>query len=441
MLKLRVVRLREFRREKRLMEQIMKRSTLDMGSVEDDVRNIIEDVKQRGDKAIIEFYKNFFGTDALLKKGIRVSQDEIEEAYEAVSPEVVESLEVAKSNIERFHRKQLPKDAWFMEIADGVIIGQTWRPIESVGIYVPGGRASYPSTALMLGVPARVAGVPKIVACTPPKRDGSVDPAVLVALDIAGVKEINRVGGAHAIAAMAFGTESVSKVLKVVGPGNVWVSTAKKLLRDVIDIEFIAGPSEILIIALDDADPYYVAKDMIAQAEHDPNSAAVAVVLSAEMGNRVREIIEDEVRKAPRKEIVIEALNKYGLIVIADNEDEAIDFANDYAPEHLEILTNKIDEALNIMKGIMNAGSIFIGNYATVPMGDYVTGTNHTLPTGGYAKVRGALSVLDFIKIIDVQIISRNGVKSLGPHAITLAKAEGLENHAGAVSARLTKLP
>lgn len=430
-------RLKEIDTETR--NRILARSALNLEVVKNKVVEIIEDVRKRGDEAILDFYRDFFGKEILTRENLRVSEEEIKEAYNKVSEDLINALKIAYRNIESFHRSQLPKETWFIEVTSGVLVGQVWRPIDSVGIYVPGGKADYPSTALMLATPARVVGVPRIVAVTPPKPDGSISPATLVALDLAGVREIYRVGGAHAIAALAYGTQTIKKVRKIVGPGNIWVATAKHLLRGVIDIEFIAGPSEVLILALDDAEPEYIARDLIAQAEHDQLASAVLVTTSLEVARKVITRLEELIHKIPRSEIVKEALNNYGAILIAEDLNEALEFVNEYAPEHLEILTNDMSKAFNILSKVRNAGSIFLGNDTPVAMGDYVTGTNHTLPTGGNAATRGSLSVFDYMKIIDVQIVSREGIEKLGPYAITIASSEGLYNHAESIKARLAR--
>jgi histidinol dehydrogenase len=433
----------EVRRLKELDEgarkRIVARSALNLELLRDRVVEIIEDVRRRGDAAILDFYKGFFGREVLTQDNLRVSEEEVREAYEKVSDDLIEALKIARKNIEVFHRSQLPREIWFTEVVSGVLVGQVWRPLDSVGIYVPGGKADYPSTALMLATPARVAGVPRVVATTPPKPDGSVSPPTLVALDLAGVKEVYKVGGAHAIAALAYGTQTIKKVHKVVGPGNVWVATAKHLLRGVVDIDFIAGPSEVLILALEDAEPEYVARDLIAQAEHDQLASAVLVTTSPKLAREVATRLEELVSEVPRSEIVREALSNYGAILIAEDLDEALEFVNEYAPEHLEILTQDMSKAFNILSRVRNAGSIFIGNNTPVAMGDYITGANHTLPTGGNAATRGSLSVFDYIKIIDIQIVNEEGIKTLGPHAIRIASTEGLHNHAEAIKVRLRK--
>lgn len=420
--------------------RLIKRSELDIDRVKSEVARYIDDVRSRGDKAIVEFYEKFFGKKALTGDMLRVSKEEFDEAYKLVDPGFVEAVEVARRNIEAFHRAQLPRDLWLVETSRGVFVGQMWRPLDSVGLYIPGGRACYPSTALMLAIPARVAGVPRIVAVTPPRSDGSVDPHVLVALDIAGVREVYRVGGAHAVAALAYGTESIPRVEKILGPGNIWVNAAKALLRDVIDIDFIAGPSEVLLLILDHVDPEIVFYDMAAQAEHDPLSAVAVVTTSAELAEELVRLIRTRVHSIDRSEIVMSSLSSYGLIAFTRSVETAVEFVNSYAPEHLEILASDLDRCFATLQKIRSAGSVFLGVTSPVAIGDYVSGANHVLPTGGYARRRGGLSILDFIKIIDVQLITPTGIRSVGPHAIKLAIAEGLKNHAKSIELRLARL-
>ncbi len=418
------------------ISRIMARSPLDIESIKPKVEEIINRVRKYGDEEIVKFYESFFGKRVLEKEDIRVSESEFEEAYSLVPEEFIEAIKVALKNVEKFHREQLPRKLWITEVSEGVYAGQFWTPIESVGAYVPGGRAAYPSTVLMTTVPAKVAGVEKIIACTPPRPDGSVHPGTLVTLGIVGVKDVFKVGGAHAVAAMAFGTQTIPKVEKVVGPGNIWVVTAKKLLYGIIDIDFIAGPSEVLIIADDLADPYYVAIDMIAQAEHDPLAAAVLVTTSLRLGREVSELLDNLIKSSPRSRIIEESLRRNGAIIVVDDLKEAFDFANKYAPEHLEIIVKEISLA-EIAEVVKNAGSVFIGPNTPVALGDYVIGTNHVLPTNMFAKKRGGLSVLDFIKVIDVQYVTREGIAKLGPYAVKMAEEEGLVEHANSVKVRL----
>jgi len=433
---LRPVRLRNLSSKDK--ERILRRASIDISGIETKVKDIIRRVKEIGDDEIVDFYERFFGRPVLDKKNIRVYSEEFEKAYESVPEELIDSLKYAKKNIEEFHKRQLPPEVWFFEVTEGVFVGQIWKPLETIGIYIPGGRAAYPSTVLMTVIPAKVAGVPRIVVCTPPRSDGTVHPAILVALDILGVREVYRVGGAHAIAAMAFGTQTIPKVDKIVGPGNIWVTAAKKLLRNEVEIDFIAGPSEILIIADDSANPQYIAADMVAQAEHDPSAAAVLITTSSTLARRVSEEITRLVEKSPRRSIIEEALRRYGAIIIVDNLDEAFDFANEYAPEHIEIVVQGLTMA-EILRKIRNAGSIFIGSYTPVALGDYVIGSNHVLPTSMIAKRRGGLSVFDFIKIIDFQYVTLKGFRKACEQAMILAEAEGLFEHKNSLKIRLER--
>ncbi|RLG76961.1 MAG: histidinol dehydrogenase [Thermoprotei archaeon] len=420
--------------------RIMARSSLDIESIKPKVEEIINRVRKYGDEEIVRFYESFFGERVLDKESIKVSESEFEEAYSVVPEDFIDAIKVAVKNVEKFHREQLPRRLWITEVCEGVYAGQFWNPIESVGAYIPGGRAAYPSTVLMTTIPAKVAGVEKIIACTPPRPDGSVHPVTLATLGIVGVEDVFKVGGAHAIAAMAFGTQTIPKVEKVVGPGNIWVVTAKKLLYGIIDIDFIAGPSEVLIIADDSANPYYVAIDMVAQAEHDPLAAAVLVTTSPRLAKEVSELLDDLVKSSPRGKIIEESLKRNGAIIVVNDLKEAFNFANKYAPEHLEIIVKKISLA-EIAEVIKNAGSVFIGPNTPVALGDYVIGTNHVLPTNMFAKKRGGLSVLDFIKITDVQYVTYEGIAKLGPCAVKIAEEEGLVEHANSVKARLKHIP
>ncbi|MGC8909966.1 MAG: histidinol dehydrogenase [Infirmifilum sp.] len=434
---IRVVKLREA--DPGLLTRIKLRSRLDISGIRTSVEEIMKSVRERGDKAILEFYERFYGKRVL--ESLRVSENEFKKARSAVSERFIKAVEYAAKNIKRFHEEQKPKDSWFIEIERGVFIGQVTRPIESVGVYVPGGKAFYPSTALMTVIPAQVAGVSKIVATTPPAPDGSVDPHILVVLDYLGVREVFKVGGAHAVAALAFGTESVPRVEKITGPGGLWFTAAKQIIKEYtdVDIDFLAGPSEILVIADETADPEYVARDLISQLEHDEAAAAVLVTPSPSLAERVKEIVETLVEKIPRSDIVKKALEAYSAIVVTDSLDEAIEFANDYAPEHLEVHVS--DSLLfQVLSRIKNAGSIFIGKYGPVPLGDYVVGTNHVLPTGGWAKKRGSLGALDFMKLIDVTYVADpTSLEKLASHLKELSLVEGLPNHYEAVRARVSK--
>ena len=393
-------------------------------------------MKRRGDLAIREFYEKFYKIPASTQ--IRVSREEFEKAYEEVPSKLVESLERAKENIEHFHREQLPKKLWMCEVEPGVYVGQTWKPIDSVGVYIPGGKAPYPSTALMTTIPAKVVGVPKIIACTPPSRGYNVNPSILVALDIVGVKEVYRVGGAHAIAAMAYGTETIPRVEKIVGPGGIWASVAKLIVQCDVAIDFIAGPTEIIIIADETANPKLIALDLLAQAEHDQYASAILLTPSRKVALKVKEFMENLASKSPRREILTKSLTNNCLILIVKDLDEAIEFTNEYAPEHLEVIVNTDSEV--VLSKIKNAGSISIGTYTPAALGDYVVGTNHVLPTSGWARRRGGLGVLDYMKIIDVQYVTPQGFKRIAGDAITIADFEGFFGHALSIGERLREL-
>lgn len=394
------------------------------------VNEIVLDVGSKGDEALFRYTEKF---DKAKLEVLRVTQEEITEAYQAVDEELLESLAKAAENITDFHNEQKDKDLWLTEVSPGVIVGQKVVPLDSVGAYVPGGRAAYPSSALMNVIPAKAAGVPRVVVCTPPGPDGSVNPLTLVAADIAGADEIYKLGGAHAIAAMAFGTETIARVNKIVGPGNVYVTAAKMLVRGTVEIDFPAGPSEVLIIADRCADPTVLAADMIAQAEHDPNSLAVLVTENELLANLVVEEIENQARDAARAEIVAQSL-EHSAVLLASSMADAVDFANAFAPEHLEIITT---DPMSILRNISNAGSVFLGGYTPVAAGDYASGTNHVLPTSGYARMFSGLNVDHFTKKMTVQMLTDKGLLSLEKTITTLAEAEGLKAHAESVRRRL----
>ena len=396
--------------------------------VKDIVEGIIEQVRKDGDKALIELTEKF---DKVKLKSVLVSREEIEEAYEKVDPVLVEELENAAYNIQRFHQMQLPKDLWLSEVEPGITLGVKSTPLERVGCYIPGGRAAYPSTALMTVIPARVAGVEEVICCTP----APINPAILVAMDIAGADEIYSVGGAQAIAAMALGTETVEPVQKIVGPGNVFVTSAKMMLRDVVEIDFPAGPSEVAVLADDSADPSFTAVEMMAQAEHDPSSASILVTDSAEFARKVCKKIDEMLPKAKRKEIIEAAFQNSGYIV-TDSMDHAVEIVNEMAPEHLQIQTR---DPLDTLSKVRNAGSIFVGKYTPVAAGDYASGTNHVLPTAGNAKVASGLNVAHFRKTSTVQMLTKEGLESLAPTITKIASTEGLMEHHHSVTIRCPK--
>ncbi len=396
-----------------------------VGQVEDTVREIVENVRQNGDRALRELAKKFDHADL---GSIAVTREEIEAAYGQVSPEVEEELENACYNIQRFHEMQKPAGLWLREVEPGITLGVKSTPLERVGCYIPGGRASYPSTVLMTIVPARVAGVDEVVMCTP----APISPLTLVAADIAGADEIYKSGGAQAIAAMALGTESIEPVQKIVGPGNVYVTGAKMMLRNKVDIDFPAGPSEIGVLADDSAVPEYVASDLVAQAEHDPSSASLLVTCDPSLPDRVWAIMEKMIADAPRREIITKAMDNSGYIV-AEDLDLAIEVMNGIAPEHLSI---QVRDPLDALSKVRNGGSIFIGPYTPVAAGDYASGTNHVLPTAGHAMTCSGLNVAHFMKTSTVQYLTREGLANIAGTIETLAAAEGLYAHRESVRVR-----
>lgn len=387
------------------------------------VISILKDIKENGDPDLLKYTLQF---DKAKIDEIEVSHKEIHEAVYSLDKKLLAHLKKAALNIRSFHESQVAKD-WIREFAPGIRLGQRISPIGTVGAYVPGGRAAYPSTALMTIIPAKVAGVRKIIMCTPPNQDGSVNPLTLAAAHIAGADSVFRVGGVQAIAAMAYGTKTIPKVDKIVGPGNVYVTAAKMACGTAID--FPAGPSEVLIIADDSARADFIASDMIAQAEHDPNAVSVLVTPSEKLSGLVRQEIETQVKKAARRDIINKSLENAA--ILTGTLDECIGFSNKFAPEHLEIMTGE-----DILGRIRNAGSIFVGSFAPVSAGDYASGTNHVLPTAGYARMFSGLNVDHFITKSSVQIIDREGLGQIGETIIDLAEAEGLFAHANAVRMR-----
>jgi histidinol dehydrogenase len=412
-------------------EALLRRSELDVGSVLPNVARIISDVRKNGDRALLMYTKRFDGVK-LSASEIRVSEGEFRAALEQLDPATTDAIRKAAEAIKKFHIKQLPRE-WITQLAPGVRAGQIVRPLERVGVYVPGGLARYPSSLLMAAVPARVAGVRSVIVCTPPGRDGKVNNAVLVAAKVAGVGAVFKVGGPQAIAAMAYGTEAVPKVDKIVGPGNIYVAAAKQLVASKVDIEFTAGPSEVLIIADESAEPRFIAADLVSQAEHDANAAVVLVTTSEALAVKVQGLAKEMAKENPRKEVVLKALEKYGRIVVARDLAEAVEFANDYAPEHLELM---VKGARGLLKRVRNAGSIFVGPYSPVAAGDFAVGPNHILPTGGAASRRSGLSVLDFVRLPTVQELSKQGLKRLAGVVERLAEVEGLPGHARSIKER-----
>ena len=412
----------------------LRRSELDVASVLLRVCKVVADVRESGDAALVEYAERFDGVK-LKAEQIRVSKEEIRAAYKSVSEDVVGAIKQAAQAITKFQEEQMPEE-WVKELRPGVKAGQLVRPLARVGTYVPGGLARYPSSVLMTVIPARVAGVNEIVVCTPPQREGKVDPATLVAADVAGAGVIFRVGGAQAIAAMAYGTATVPKVDKIVGPGNVYVVAAKQVVSSDVGIDFAAGPSEVLVIADGLADPKFIAADLVAQAEHDPSAAAVLVTTSEELASRVCELVGEELRGNPRKDIAFKSLGSYGRVLVARDLAEAVDFANEYAPEHIELMVERPEQA---MKQIKNAGAVFLGPYSPVAAGDFAVGPNHVLPTGGVARWKSGLSVLDFLRLPTVQSLTEGGLKHVASVAEKMAEVEGLSGHARSIRARLRR--
>jgi histidinol dehydrogenase len=409
---------------------VIQRSKLDAEGVMATVKDIVEDIRINGDLALRNYTERF---DKVKIDILRVEDEEIEKSLLNLDEKLIKALKKAAGNIEKFHTAQIP-DEWYTEIDEGVTAGQIVRPLENVGCYIPGGRAVYPSTILMTVIPARIAGVKRIICCTPPQPDGTIKDVVLAAAKVAGATEIYKVGGAQAVAAMAYGTETIPKVDKIVGPGNIFVTAAKKYVYGEVDIDFPAGPSEVLIIADDSADPEYVALDMMAQAEHDPNAASVLVTPSEDFANTVNQEIKSKTGHMERSEIIQESLEKYGLIAVASSMDEAVKFSNEYAPEHLIIMT---EEPEKLLKDINNAGSIFLGDLTPVAAGDYGSGTNHVLPTSGCARMYSGLSAESFLKKPTVQKLTENGLLNLEDMVITLAEYEGLYAHAESFKKRV----
>lgn len=417
-----------------LLDDLLKRSPNNYGQYTDAVNEIVETVKKGGDAAVFEYTKKFDGADITTENFI-VSDEEIEEAYAAVSADVLEVIRKAIVNIRTYHEKQ-KQYSWFDSQPNGTILGQKVTPLTRVGVYVPGGKAAYPSSVLMNILPARVAGVEQIVMVTPPGKDGKVNPGTLVAAKEAGADVVYKVGGAQAIAALAFGTESIPKVDKIVGPGNIFVALAKKAVYGYVSIDSIAGPSEILVIADETANPRYVAADLLSQAEHDELASAILVTTSETLADQVSEEVDAFVEKLSRKAILEKSLENYGYILIAEDLNGAVDIANAIASEHLEIVTKNPFE---VMTQIKNAGAIFLGEYSSEPLGDYFAGPNHVLPTNGTAKFFSPLSVDDFIKKSSIIYYSRQALEPVKDDIIKFAESESLTAHANSIRVRFEK--
>lgn len=414
-----------------ILEQLLKRSPDNYQGFEEKVDAIIQNVKQNGDQAVFDYTKQFDGVE-ITAETVLVTSQEIEEAYEQVDQKLLEVIRKALVNIRSYHEKQ-KKYSWFDSTENGTMLGQKVTPLGTVGLYVPGGKAVYPSSVLMNVVPAKVAGVGRIVMTTPPGKDGKIPASTLVAAHEAGVDEIYKVGGAQAIAALAFGTESIPKADKITGPGNIYVALAKKAVYGHVSIDSVAGPSEILVLADETATPRYVAADLLSQAEHDEMASAILVTTSETLAKQVSEEIEGFLKTLSRAEIIRKSLDQYGYILLAETMEDAIETANEIASEHLEIITK---DAFDVMTKIRNAGAIFIGEYSSEPLGDYFAGPNHVLPTNGTAKFFSALSVDDFIKKSSIVYYSKAALEPIHKDIIAFAEAEQLTAHANSIRVR-----
>ena len=414
------------------LEKELARSQFSYDDVNETVESILKDVRARGDKALIEYTEKF---DGVKLENLEVTEEEIKKAFDSIDKELLEVIQYSHDNIKKFHEKQVRND-FLIRQENGVVLGQVINPIEKVGLYVPGGTAAYPSTVLMNAVPAKIAGCKEIVMVTPPTKDGSILPSLLVAAKISGVDRIFKVGGAQSIAALSYGTETVPKVYKIGGPGNIYVAMAKKMVYGEVSIDMIAGPSEVLIIADESADSVHTAADLLSQAEHDKLAASILVTTSQKLANEVAVEVEKQLKELPREEIARTSIETQGRIIIVENMDEAVFVSNFIAPEHLELA---VDNPFELLPRIKNAGSIFMGHNTPEPIGDYLAGPNHTLPTSGTAKFSSPLSVDDFIKKSSFIYYSKQGLEEVKDKVIKFAENEGLTAHARSVSKRFEK--
>jgi len=412
--------------------EVVLRRDAEQHDVSATVRDIINNVKTRGDSAVLEYTERF---DGVKLSDMRVSEAEIEAAKESVGAEFLDVLESAAANIRAFHKMQ-KREGFVIDDAPGIVLGQKITPLGCAGIYVPGGTAPYPSTVLMDAIPAKIAGVSRIIMTTPPGRDGKINDGILAAAGVSGIDEIYKIGGAQAIAALAYGTESIPRVDKIVGPGNIFVATAKKLVYGVVDIDMIAGPSDILIIADSSANPKFVAADMLGQSEHDKLSSSVLVTDSEVIANETAKEIGAQLENLPRKDIAAASIENNGQIILARDVRHAVEIANAIAPEHLEVCT---DDPFELLPLIQNAGSIFLGHYTPEALGDYFAGPNHTLPTEGTSRFFSPLSVDDFIKKSSYISYSRDALDSVAQKVETFARREGLDAHANSITIRKSK--
>ena len=416
---------------KDILENLLKRSPNQYGSYETAVREILAKIQEEGDGALFAYTKKFDRAE-ITEQNVRVTDEEIREAYETVDPALVDVIRKSLVNIRNYHEKQ-KQNSWFTSSEDGTMLGQKVTPLEKVGVYVPGGKAVYPSSVLMNIVPAKVAGVDRIIMTTPPGPDGKVNPSTLVAANEAGADEIYKAGGAQAIGALAYGTQSIPKVDKIVGPGNIFVALAKKAVYGHVSIDSIAGPSEILVLADDSANPRFVAADLLSQAEHDELASAILITTSRELAEKVSCEVDEFVKRLSRKEIIQKSLDQFGYILLAETMDQAVEAANAIASEHMEIVTRNPFE---VMMKVRNAGAIFIGEYSSEPLGDYFAGPNHVLPTNGTAKFFSPLSVDDFIKKSSIVYYSRKALKKIHKDVEQFAASEQLTAHANSIAVR-----
>ncbi|GAB6180244.1 histidinol dehydrogenase [Desulfotomaculum defluvii] len=413
---------------------LLSNRTNDQGEIAQRVASIIQEVREQGDQALCFFARRFDKAN-LEPKDLKICPEEIEDAYQLVDPEVLASLRLAKQRIESFHQKQLSR-SWFQPDPEGTVLGQLIIPLERVGIYVPGGTASYPSSVLMNAVPAKVAGVSQIVMVTPPMSDGKINPYTLVAAAEAGVDEIYKVGGAQAVAALAYGTETIAPVDKITGPGNIYVTLAKRLVYGMVGIDMLAGPSEVLLVADATAKPVCAAADMLSQAEHDAMASAILLTHDVSLAESVSLELERQLAELPRQEIARQALAKHSAIILTESIEESLQWANRFAPEHLEVL---VDDPFKYLGKVKHAGAIFLGHYSPEPVGDYLAGPNHVLPTSGTARFYSPLNVDTFMKKSSVIAFTEESLQRLGTDIIRLAEVEGLQAHANAVKVRLGK--
>lgn len=414
--------------------ELLRRSEIDIESLHETVRPIIKDVKEKGDAAIVE-YNGKFDKASMTASQLKASEEEFARARETLDPSVKEVIEISAKNIKKYHEAQMPEEMWFTEIDNGILAGEKITPITSAGLYVPRGKGAFPSVMLMLGIPAVIAKVPQLIVCTPPTPDGGADDATLFAAEVCGIKDVYKVGGAQAIAAMAYGTETIPKVNKTLGPGSSYVSAAKRLLYGNIDVGTPAGPSESIILCDENIDPEIAALDLLIEAEHGPDSCALLVTHSKELATKVEALLPDLISDLPeeRQNFCNTVLSNYGGIVLTENLEASINFVNDFAPEHLEVL---VDEPMSVLSKIVNAGEILLGKYAPITIGNFSLGVNAILPTGGFAKTFSCVTVFDFLKRTSIGYLSKEGYDGIKDVAHKFAVYEGFSSHANAIAKR-----